>query len=99
MKVTRKDNWRVVLEVEKPYAITLAEINGEDQAQINKRWQAAADEVAAQARRHLDGVGHVMVKWDHHVECSFCGYDWETEAASGRPECCDAAQAEWKADR
>lgn len=95
MKVNRKDNWRVELEVEQPWGISAASW-GVPQSTIDKKWQIAADDIAAQVRRHVDGVEHVLVRYDSHIECSLCGRDWETEAGSGQPVCCNAAVAEWQ---
>jgi len=95
MKVTRKSNWRVELEIEKPYSVSIAEIQRKDSAYIDKLWQTETDEVAAQVRRHVDGCEHVLVKWDFHEECAFCGSEWETEVDSEAPVCCKAALAEF----
>lgn len=98
MRVTRKDNWRVEVEIEKTFAVTLAEMSHEDQSKIDKVWQTNTDAVAAQIRRHIDGAEHVMVKYDLHEECSLCGLEWETEVDSDRPVCCNAAIAAWEAE-
>ncbi|MFF4834044.1 hypothetical protein [Streptomyces sp. NPDC001315] len=65
-------------------------------------------------RRHVDGVGDMVQRWDTREECSHCGYAWEVltarEAADprnqqdehsveGEPVCCEKAIAEFRAER
>lgn len=65
-------------------------------------------------RRHVDGVGDVVQRWDTREECSHCGYAWEAltelEAADpefrqdehsvkGEPVCCEAGINEFRAER
>ncbi len=68
----------------------------------------------AAVRRHVDNVGGLTHKWDTREECSHCGYAWEAltvadladpelgfdeESVEGEPVCCEAAVAEFRAER
>jgi hypothetical protein len=56
-----------------------------------------AEEMAAQIRRHVDGVRSAWVRCKTEETCSHCEYGWEVDETSGLPLCCDQAQAEWMA--
>jgi hypothetical protein len=65
-------------------------------------------------RRHVDGIGDMVQRWDTREECSHCGIRWEelnaAEAADGsfdqdehsvegEPVCCYAAINEFRSER
>jgi hypothetical protein len=71
-------------------------------------------DVEKAVKRHVDGVEQVVSRWNTREECSYCGYAWEVltaaEAADdstnqdehsveGEPVCCEAAIAEFRAER
>ena len=66
------------------------------------------DIVAREIRRHVDGIERVTMHWETAAECSLCGRPWEVLSAEdveqpgdapGLPVCCEAAQAEWRAEQ
>lgn len=62
-----------------------------------RRWREALEE-AAKIIRVLPGVESACITVENEEHCSLCGHLWEEDPAEG-PLCCDAAQAEWHAER
>ena len=104
MKITRRDNFRVIIEVDSSY---IGEYFG------GRRWvpteygvkamAATAEDIVAQVKRHVDNAESVGIDYDTIEICSYCGLEWETNGDPddpdwelGQPVCCDKAIEEWK---
>lgn len=103
MKVIKYSSYRVEVNPER------------QQPADHARMRAALADISNQIKRHVDGVARVTVHWDTETVCSHCGYPWEVLTAEdierypdwaeqpgdgpGLPACCEAAQAEWRAEQ
>lgn len=68
-------------------------VHTDDERRSLTYWRDLGDKVVKSIRRHVDGLNDCLLIL--HTECGFCGSVWEGD--SERPECCEAAQAEWDA--
>ena len=79
MKITKRGNFRVVVE---PY-------NSSFRPLTEERAESECKTIKAAIMRHVDDIGAAWVEYDTESTCEFCGYDW-----SDYPDCCGEAQAE-----
>lgn len=95
MKVTKKENIRVVAYVSTGY------LNRDEE------WiMMDAEEAELQIKRHVDNVASTEIKWDSVHTCSFCGHGWDVsqddddpDCPKGMPLCCEYAQREFMAGK
>ena len=80
-KKTEHDNFRVVLGVPHPGYFS-------DDAIREKAERRAADELAAQAKRHLDAAS-ISVESDANDVCEWCGGTWTEGNSPHNGGCCD----------
>lgn len=94
MKVTKKSNYRIVVEPKtRIFGIELSE----DTQRNDLR------EMMDQIKRHVDNIHQVYLTYDSENLCSFCGLEWEVseddsdpEFPKGTPLCCHQAIDEYK---
>lgn len=95
LKVTKRENYRVVLEPSTAYMRIARE--GESQQSCDERLhKREADDLAKEAKRHLD-CESITVECDVVEVCRYCGSTWEKSFDTEGPMCCDAAINEWTA--
>lgn len=89
MKVTRKTNYRVVVE---PRTHIFGIALSDDTIQKDVR------EIESQIKRHIDNIGYLSVQHDTEETCSYCGLTWEVSEddsdpyfPKGTPVCCQKA--------
>ena len=81
-RIDRKENIRV--EVEAGGYMRITRRSPEEQM------VDACEGVAAQIRRHVDGLGSVRVMWDTAGTCEHCGAQWTEDSPDYNGGCCDA---------
>lgn len=86
-KVMKVENWRVEVEIPKPWFVSSKET-------LERAYKDAGEEVVNAIRRHVDNIGEVYVSCDESEVCSFCEYDWEVDEY-GCPTCCHDGIVEW----
>jgi hypothetical protein len=106
MKITRKENFRVVI-----YPKSLGDYGGiklpdshfRNNEQIQKDYETRCKEIAEQAKRHVDNIHSVDVEYDTVTKCSHCNLNWEvseddfdSDFPKGTPVCCNKAIEEHK---
>ena len=89
-KIQITDNWRVVLDVDRPWMF-----GNKSEEEKNERWRSACKTLISNVKRHCDGFSNIDYECDSYFVCSFCGNLWE-EDSDGIPVCCDKAVAEWE---
>ena len=105
MKITIREDFRVEV-----IPITLNSRLSADELAVHLEEQCR--EIQQQIARHVDYTRSVSVRWSSREVCGFCREPMEelTEAemtqypellapgdGPGLPQCCDAAQVEWRA--
>ena len=104
MKITRKENFRVIVE---PRSLgdfgfgIVSDRMGRTEEQCCKEYLERCEEIEQDIKRHVNNVGHVYVKFDKEEICSYCGYGWEESEGEedfekGSLVCCEEAMEEWK---
>jgi len=89
MKLTKKDNYRIVVEPRKRiFGIELSEETQKSDLRIMEE----------QINRHVDNIGYMEVLYDTHHFCSHCNFEWEVsqddndpDFPKGTPLCCQKA--------
>ena len=98
MKVTKKDNYRVIIEPRGLGNYGFASISDHaiepDETKRNQRYKELCEEIVDDVKRHVDSVGSVYVDFDTTEICEYWGYEWETDE-NGCPVCCQKAVDEW----
>ena len=94
MNLTKKANWRIIVDVEEPILIL-----GTD---IEKATRRHCEDLIRDIIRHIDIDGGITYEYD--TVCAFCDSLWETEPSHndpvipfGQPLCCDEARVAWEA--
>lgn len=88
MKVRR--NFRVLVMVDEGY-------DKPSDREYEDRMLRRARSVCEQIGRHVDDIaGGASVEYDFY--CDRCNLSWEQDA-DGIPQCCNAALADWEAER
>jgi len=54
-----------------------------------EHWVAAAQDVVAQIKRHVDGVSHININDDIDEVCEFCLCGWTEDNDLYNGGCCD----------
>lgn len=81
-----QQNYRVVIEISDRRFTRDKRIFASD-------CKATCESIQEQVKRHIDDVGIVYIESD--TQCEFCNCQWETDAKTGEPVCCDRAQQEF----
>jgi len=97
MKLTFKDNYRIVVEPRTHiFGIKLSE-------ETQKSDLRAMEE---QIKRHVDNIGYMQVLHDTHHICSYCRLTWEVseddsdqDFPKGTPVCCQKAIDEFNQEK
>lgn len=108
MKITRKTNFRVIVE---PRAIgDLGWVRTGDHlfgnaARLERMYQERCEEIRSDIKRHVDNAGWIGVECDTQELCSYCERQWEVEETDewpetpkGCPVCCQKAIDEWHSE-
>jgi len=78
--ITQVEGFRVVIEPK--------DIHGREFSEAESR--RACEEIIAQVRKHVDGVGLVLMKYDESIVCEHCGWLWsETGDSPHNGGCCE----------
>ena len=101
MKITIKENYRVIIEPSRSFLYDC----GYRGAEIDEGARRICENAVEQIIRHVDyGNGSVTVVHDEPAACSFCRDAWEVnedpddeEYLLGEPVCCKKARDEYKA--
>ena len=107
MKITRKNNFRVVIEPRRLGDYGFVRVSdtffGGSPGRVAKDYEIRCEEIVDQVKRHVDNVGWVGIESDTEEVCSHCGSDWhvstddmDPEFPTGTPYCCDRAVEEFK---
>jgi len=93
MKVTRKHNYRVMIEP-KGYAgyMSVSQDDRDSYDLIQCR------QIEEQVGRHVDNVYRTTIDYDVEERCSHCKHYW-SEDENGVPECCDTAIEEYNSKK
>ena len=91
-KLTKQVNWRVVVDVPRPYWIdTKGNLDN-----YHRKMLYAAEQIATGIQRHVDTDEKPRIESDE--VCRFCEYPWASALDDdGKPRCCDKAVSEWEA--
>lgn len=99
MKRTVRENFRVVIEIERGRYVRAepTEKTYEASARAVAEWITKATPLIDPQLPTNTTLGTPYIECDARDECSHCGREWEVEGA-GVPVCCDAAiQEYWRA--
>lgn len=92
MKITRRENFRVVIEPRGlgnfGYVSCSDRMFCKDEADRQRQYRDRCEEIAADVRRHCDNVGHVSVESDEVGECEHCGSRWTEDSPDYNGGCC-----------
>ncbi len=94
MKITKRNNWRVVLEPQLPGNVADYVIEP-DEDKRNEKYRRLCDDIVSDVRRHVNDVSNVFTECDTEEVCQHCGYKWEEDESSGEPLCCGKAVEEF----
>ena len=90
MKITKKTNFRVVIEPRRLGDYGFAKVSdsftGRSEEQIAKDYQERCEEIVEQTKRHVDNVGWIGVEFDSEEICSHCRNTWDVSADDSDPE-------------
>lgn len=89
-KVTRYDNFELIVEVEDPWGV-LGKTHDE---KYKEKMLSQLNAVKQSILRHVDGVQNIVTHYVKKDVCEYCESRWE-EGKDGVPLCCDLAQKEW----
>lgn len=105
MKITRKTNFRVVVEPRRlgdyGYVRTSDTAFGRSIADVERDYEERCEGIAQDIKRHADNIGRVSVECDSEEQCQHCGHRWEvsvddsdSDFPKGTPLCCQRAITE-----
>lgn len=107
MKKVIRDNYRIELTPD-TFRVRASVLTNHEQM------RGLLADIEQAVKRHVDGVGQMIPRWDTREECSFCGCGWEVltakeaadprnqhdgHSAEGEPVCCEKAIAEFRSER
>lgn len=103
MKITRKVNFRVVVEPRSlgDYGFIIMSDNSFNRKDedIEKEYLNRCEGIKDEIKRHVDNVRSIAVDYDVEERCSFCGFEWEVDTETGEPRCCMSAVDEFNANK
>ncbi len=97
MKITMRDNYRVVIRPAESSRRPVGRTN-EEEEHYHKHIAAECKQILDDVIRHVDNVETVDIEWDSTDRCNFCERIWEADERLREPFCCDAAIEEWEAE-
>lgn len=59
-----------------------------DEADRQRQYKARCEEIARDAKRHVDDVGQIVVEHDDEDECEHCGSRWTEKSSDYNGGCC-----------
>lgn len=84
MKKLITSNYRVVVDVAEPWML-----GKKTDEEIHKYWMTAANDLQAQIKRHVDGIGGISIEYDQDHFCEHCYAVWSSDSDVFNGGCCD----------
>ena len=91
-RIIKHDNYRVIVNPRRLGDFGYASISDAmvcaDEAERLKMYKDLCDEIVADIKRHVSGVGYVGVECDSEYVCGYCGASWTEDDDKYNGGCC-----------